>query len=126
MLIDFIDFPPDTEVTVNVAGPIAQPYWTTLKTDGTGHCQLFWRTQAPGKFTVKARADGLKLDESFTVSRQPGELIDQPRDADVKTVEEPGAHGDPSSAEVKVDDPNADPAFAPAGSPRARRTRKEK
>lgn len=133
LMIDFLDCTPDTELTVNVLGPIAQPYWTTLKTDPFGHAQLIWRTQAAGDYTVKAKGEGAdakgktvktNLDAEFTVARQEGEPEPDVADADVKTVEEPGDHGDTPSREAKSDehDPKLkpsqdDPAFKPAVSP---------
>lgn len=127
LLIDFLEWPPDSEVLVNVAGPISQPYWTTLKTDGTGHAQLFWRTQAPGDFKVRGTADKLKQTAEFSVSRQPGELYDERPDADVKTVEPgPGSETSTAAHDPSLSPEQDDPAFKPAGAPKPRARRKTK
>jgi hypothetical protein len=140
LLIDFIDFEPDVEFSVNVTGPNPQPYWAQFKADPTGRAQLFWRTQAPGDYTVKVAGkdgEGKKFTQSekFTVRRQAGEIYDEDVvDADVKSVEEPGRMGDTPSGEMRADpyDPElerpeqVDPSFEPAREgdapePRARR-----
>lgn len=87
LLIDFTDLPSDLEFSVNVTGPMAQPYWATLKSDPTGNAQLFWRTQAAGDYEVRAKGNGFSVDGSFSVARQEGEPEGQPAVAAIKTVE---------------------------------------
>lgn len=87
LLIDFTDLPSDMEFSVNVTGPLAQPYWATLKSDPTGNAQLFWRTQAAGDYQVTAKGNGISADGSFSVAPQEGEPEGQPAVAAVKTVE---------------------------------------
>lgn len=86
LLIDFLDLPTNHNFTVNVTGPLAQPYWANLRTDGIGHAQLFWRTQAPGEYMVYASSNDFKLNTGFTVTKQEGEP-ESPPIAAVKTVE---------------------------------------
>ena len=95
LLIDFKDLPSDLEFSVNVTGPLAQPYWATLKSDPTGNAQLFWRTQAAGDYWVRAKGNGFTADGSFSVARQEGEPEGQPAVAAVKTVEETEPTPDP-------------------------------
>ena len=84
LLIDFLDMDPNSEFSVNVTGPLAQPYWSRLRAGPDGHAQLFWRTQAPGDYTVQT---GDKLSATFTVSRQAGEAEPLETVAAVKTVD---------------------------------------
>lgn len=123
-IIDFLNMPADSDVTVNIRGPIAQPYWASLKTDRWGNTQLIWRTQAAGDYTLRVRGDDVDLSEDFTVSYQAGEedLIARgimARDADVKSVEEPGKMGDTPSTEARApEDPElTNPVFATAKGP---------
>lgn len=126
LLIDFVDLAPNRDFAVNLKGPIA-PYWATLKSDPTGRAQLFWRTQAPGEYTITAKGDDIKLSETFSVRRQAGELVDEHPyvNAGVQTVEEPGRMGDVSSTELRADPydesldrpEQVDPAYEPAPGP---------
>lgn len=125
VIIDFVDLPPNAEFSVNITGPIPQPWWAMLKTDGIGQAQTIWRTQAAGDYTLKAKGDEVSLSEDFTVNYQAGEEdlisrgIMQP-DRDVKTVEEPGNMGDTPSREMRAptesDNPEVDdPMYRSAG-----------
>lgn len=101
LLIDFVDMPPNANFAVNISGPLAQPFWATLKSDPIGQAQLFWRTQSPGDYVVRAKGPDGDIEAGFSVTPQAGEP-DVVLDADVKTVEpEPEPEPEPKKAAPK-------------------------
>jgi len=100
LLIDFLDLPANHDFTVNVTGPLAQPYWANLRTGADGRAQLFWRTQAAGEYRINASSNEIKLNGGFTVMRQEGEP-EGPPVAAVKTVE-PEPESAPEPAKPKT------------------------
>jgi hypothetical protein len=138
LTIDFTGLAPNTDFEVRISGPIAQPYWTTLKTDDWGQAQLIWRTTAGGEYEVSGKGPGIDVKGEFSVSsydadadyraekrskrakgkgRKKGEVT-----GSVATVEDPGVMGDKSPGtekaqptEKELEDPQiTDPAFTPA------------
>jgi hypothetical protein len=129
LLIDFSDLPSDLEFSVNVTGPLAQPYWATLKSDPIGQAQLFWRTQAAGDYQVRAKGNGFTVDGSFSVAKQEGEPEGEPTLADVKTVEETEPTPDPEPKPGETTPSEAKPrarrkttSTKTSAKPRAKRT----
>lgn len=74
LILDFLDGEPNADFVVRIGGPIAQPYYATLKTDPFGNAQLIWRTAQAGDYDVKVETVGKQTgwEGEFTVAEQAG------------------------------------------------------
>lgn len=74
LIIDFLHGEPNHDFVVRIDGPIAQPYYATLKTDPFGSAQLIWRTAQPGDYDIVVETVGAQTgwEGSFTVDEQAG------------------------------------------------------
>lgn len=134
IVIDFTGLAPETDFECKIAGPTAQNYWATLKSDPWGQAQLIWRTPYGGKYTVTGKGGtgdrsinvsgdfevtAYDPDEEYRAEKRKGRKKNQ--FGSLQSVEEPGVMGDKSSAEQRADpskraeDPLInDPAFKTA------------
>lgn len=110
LILDFLDGEPNRDFVIRIDGPIAQPYYATLKTDPQGNAQLIWRTPEAGDYDISVETVGLQSgwEGDFEVLEQSGlgALTDRRNRHDPKDSDGDGANDEGGGAVMSVEPPS--------------------